>query len=219
MEDKKFEEIMRKYVSGKSRGKAVDFAKLEGEECATPRRKPKLVWASLSCIFLVVVTLAVVLPLTLSQSDNTPSPFYCASGDIKYVYLDSTDEIATEYHISATLPNIEWQEISCSIMKSKIDDRILGANLVLTVFDEYFDDIEIDVIAENNIVDSFLPYELYEEETEWNGVTVKYYVTYIESFENYYTTKIFFRKDGYKYYLKAQHIEEMGIADMLDKIF
>lgn len=218
MDDKRFDEIMHRYVAGKSRGKNVDFTKLEEKENIKTRKSPKFVWTSLSCILVIVVTLAIALPLALQPSDTSPKTYYCDVGDIETVYVDSVVVLETEYHISAELPSIKYEDMNIAIKKSKIDDHIVGASLELSVFDEYFDDIEINIILENTVVQIFLSYEIFDDNAVWQGVSVKYNVEYFDEFDSYYA-KIFFRKGGYKYYIEVNYIEAIDIVEMLDKIF
>lgn len=218
MDEKKFDEIMHRYVAGKSRGKNVDFAKLEEKENIKARKSPKFVWASLSCFLVIVVTLAIALPLALQPTDSSSKTYYCDVGDIETVYVDSIDVVKTEYHISAQLPNIEYEDRNIAIKKSKIDDRIVGAYFGLSVFDEYFDDIEINIIFENTVVQSFEAYEIFSSETVWKSLPVKYNVKYFDEYDTY-CAEVFFKKDGYKYYIEVNYIEAIDIVEILDKIF
>ena len=226
MDDKKFEEIMHEYVASKSRGKNADFNKLyQNEKSKTPKKyNYKLVLASISCILVVAITLAIVLPLTLQPSDVvepiTPPPavYYCDLEDIESIVIDTLTDIKTEYSISATMPNIEYQDIGITMMKSKIDSHIIGTSLDLAVYDEYFDDVIINIVFENNIINTFSSYETSPHEVEWKGKSVKYIVEYNDDDFSYNAT-IFFTKDGYKYYLDACYYEDLPVTDILDKIF
>lgn len=224
MDDKKFEEIMHKYVSGKSKGKNADFRKLYSIEKTEKTKKSycKLIWASVSCMLIVALALAIALPLTLQSSkkdseSQPPKVYYCEIKDIEMIVVDSYNDYST-YNISAMMPDIVCQDIGTMVMKSKIDNHVIGAYIALSIYDEYFDNITINIIAENNVLNYLEIYEKFSQEVLWQSETVQYYIEYNDLYGSY-ETKIFFMKDSYKYYLDLIYYENLDITDILDMVF
>ena len=226
MDDKKFEEIMHKYVSGKKRGKDVDFYKLnqKKEKKLVKKYSNRFVWATVSCIIVIIaITLSVVLPLTLpatrkgSEDNQLPVINYFEEENIEIILVSGEEEISSKYNISAVLPNIENQGIGYCILHDKLKDDVIGAYIDIGVFDEYFDGVKMRIVSQNNVL-MLADYQFLPDESTWRNNTVKYVKSFDEDLERS-DVRMYFILDGYNYYLEAQYYGDLTVVEILDLIF
>lgn len=240
MDDKKFDEIMHKYVSTRTRGKDADFGKLnEQKKVKTAKNfNSRLAWSAVSCVLLIAVALSIALPLTLPDnknhlegniddsdasiyepdSSNPPDIQYCDEDELSLQLLESEDKLASEYNITATLPTIQNQAAGYILLRNRTNKNIVGALVEFSVYDDYFDIVRMYIVPENTVVTILSDYETLPLETIWNNCSVKYIIDYDEESECH-NSRMFFSMGGYKYHLDAQYYGELSIEEVLDLIF
>lgn len=230
MDDKTFREILKTYVSTKSRGKDVDFKKLYEKEqnVAIPRQKyHKVVWASLTVVLIIAVTLAIVLPVTLLDKnggnipeEETPSSpiYYYESQNIELMMVDNITDLLNQYDISVIIPGIVYQDMSAFVLKDKPSNSVIGARMEIGVYDEIFDAVTIHVLPMQNEIDYLTSYEAFTEEITWDKILVKQYIEY-NDFDGSYRAKLFFVMHNHKYYIETTYYQNIETADLLALIF
>ncbi len=239
MDDKRFNEIMNQYVASKSRGKEVDFRKLnEKEEQALQKRKQlKIALSTIPIVLVIIVTLAISLPLILKDANDVQSP----TVDLEETPTDDTsiippsnnyyfglnnyeremvtlESLSSTYEIVTPLPTIACMEKSAHIIKTGNDAKVIGVFLEFSIYDADFDALRLYIIPENNVIQGFEIYEQYRQETEWNNNIVKLYVQSDEE-DGSNLAKIYFKLGEYKYYLDVVYYGELDIPTVLDLIF
>jgi len=226
MDDKKFDEIMHKYVSGKTRGMEADFSKFNErkEEKIIKKHKNKLLWAAASCVAVIAIVLSIVLPVTLTSSQEsgddtqTSNIQYLEEQEVALREVAAKDDIALKYNITASLPAIKAQGAIYCILLNKANDNIIGAFIDLSIFDENFDFVNMHIVSQNTVWNMLVDYESLAFESSWNDSNVKFLVEHDEESGSNYI-RIFFVMDGYKYYLNAQYYGELNVEEILDLIF
>ncbi len=225
MNDKKFDEIMHKYVSSKKQGMDADFSKLNEikEKRTAKKNKSRLIWATVSCFIVIAVTLSVVLPLTLpSKNEDDGGSLsniqYFEAQDIELKVVEGKEDITSKYNITASLPTINNQCVGYSIICNRANDYIIGTYIELEVFDEYFDSIKMYIISENNVVYMLAEYDALPYESKWGNNNIKYLIDHDEDWDCN-NIMLFFVLDGYKYYLDAQYYGDLNVEEVLDLIF
>lgn len=225
MNDKKFDEIMQKYVASKTRGQEIDFVKLNEkmdkmDNVVIKKNKKRLVLASISFIVVIAVALAIVLPLTLpSSSDNTPSPNtqYFDEQNLSILSVYSMSDIAN-YNIVTTLPTILCQNNIILMLLSKADSTVVGAHIDIAVFDKIFDNVNMYILPEDKMINDLVFYTTCPMTSNWMGNTVKYFTEFDEDL-GYYRARIFIKMNGYKYFIETQHHTNLPVEELLDLIF
>lgn len=225
MDNKKFDEIMHKYVSGKTRGMNADFGKLNEmkEKKNVKKYKGRLVWATVSCFVVMAITLSIVLPLTLpsarkgddSQLSNIQ---YFEEHDLAFQIVESKDELSAKYNITAKLPTIQYQDAGYCVILGRVNESVIGALIEITIFDKYFDYIKIHIISENKVLNTLVAYDTLPYESKWENSNIKYTIEYDEEWDCN-NIMLFFVLDGYKYYLDAQYYGDLNVEEVLDLIF
>ncbi len=230
MDDKKFDAIMKDYVSSKSRGKDVDFSKLEErKKNKTPVfSNKKWVFASLAMVLVVVLSLSIALPLTLSSNPNNeqdggggdmpPEIQYFDNYEIEMNVVESVSVLRSQYGITAVFPVVECLDVGAKVITDKESGYVLGASLEMSVYDDYFDVISLYAVSSSIKLSFLRSYDDLMYETVWDGIFVKYYIQHNELDDNY-TTRLCFAIDGYQYFLEVTYYVDLPIEDLLCLIY
>lgn len=231
MDDKKFDEIMKKYVSRKSRPEDVDFEKLNEREYKNvqPRFSRRMAISFMSCFILIAVTLAIVLPLTLRVKNDTdpinPTPDdggFCYSGEYKLIAVADYERLSSDYDIKPKLiPTVSnYKGMGIFAMQPIDDNRLLGAYISYGVYGDYLREVDIRIIPKNVVLGYYTHYEDCSDNVTWKNLTVKYYIV-PDSYEKDgdYEARLYIFDGSYKYYVTVKYFEELEIKELLDMIF
>ncbi len=228
MDDKMFNEIMNNYVSSKSNGKEIDFAKLEVKQKAkSNRKKLRLIYSSVTLLLVVAITLAIALPLTLNKNTDTsnaqgdekpPTIQYFEPAQIEFINIESYENFQSEYGFSVTMPTIENQDMAIYVIQNIETKETIGVYLEILIYDVIFDIVKVYIMRENTKLSSLAVYEDLVWESSWNDSTVKYYTAYSE-LDYSYTTRMVCAIGDYEYYMDAVYYEDLQIAELLGLIF
>ncbi len=227
MDDKKFNDIMNNYISSKSQGKEVDFAKLENKQKVKKNdKKLKLIYSSVALLLIVAITLAIALPFTLNNETNNggeqgaPLPIikYFEPTQIEFIHLEDSDDLLSAYYFSADLPEIEHQDISVFALQDKEVEEIIGAYLEILIYDEVFDTVNLYVIPKSIKLSTLESFDDLIDETLWNDDVVKYYTVYSDV-DFCYTTRSVCSIGDYEYYIEAIYYNDLQITELLNLIF
>ncbi len=245
MDNKEFDEIMKAYVRSKTPSADECLKKLKAKPQPQKRRKctPRIAWATFSAILIVSVSLAVALPLALKpkapDGSSTPTvestpletpdtsivdppiesrPAYAEGTDFSRIPLKEGETLKDTYGMVVDEITIESESKGTRILKAKQDKQeIFGFSELADVFNMGIVTISTHGVKENYTLFYYAGYETLPLTVEYNGVTINYYTDLVGV--DSYTHRIFFKKNGYKYYLTVTCYEDVEITELLDLIY
>ncbi|MEG1790949.1 MAG: hypothetical protein RRY78_00625 [Clostridia bacterium] len=228
MENKKFDEIMQKYVVSTAKGSEVDFSKLE-RGAAVRKNLPirKLLFSSFIVMLVLAVSLSVAIPLAIS-SRNGFDKFdgqkgginFCSDiSEINLEEIGGLSELSTKYGFNTLCPTIKCNISSASILTAKNNPQMLfGAFVSLYAAGSDYESIEIYMLPENSVINSLLYYENYSNLISWNGFTVNYNREY-DYLKKSYNLECFFNDGNYKYYMEIRFPKNIATTDVLNMVY
>lgn len=245
MDDKRFDEIMNKYVASTARGKDADFAKLREKAAPTGKRqKLRLALSSVSMLLVVAISLIVALPYAFQPNNSAPDvdysqsagetpaeeppagdgkeetpPGYCDDDDYAFIMVESLDVVVNEYGINAMPPKIENMFTSTELVMKKNSDAVIGARTQVLVYNEYLNDILVYMFEGNKRINSLFYYDSFKDKCTWRELTVVYYTKSTIRISPYYEYHAYFVYNGCSYYLEANGATEMTITELLDMVY
>lgn len=226
MNDKKFNEIMKQYVDSTPKGKDYDFQKLKIKSAEVEKDKKKkfskYVWGLATVALIAIISLAIVLPVTLS-TNKSPEDYYLNSEEVNYIVIDGNTDIENEnplsrYGLNFNMPVISAIEKGYTVINKKGSDEYIGAFIDLTVFDEHFDIINVLVLKNNYHINAEDNYMGCTSQTKWKDTDVLYMIDNLYA-PDFYNVYIKFASNGYKYYISFQTYEVVDISTVLDLIY
>ncbi len=224
MKDDRFNELMGKYVDSTKRGKDTDLQKLRNRseyEIKVHRSIPKYVWIAFTMLLAVIVSLSVALPILLNKEgapQDASQYFYCDNSQIELVEISDIDEINNKYNFNCLLPSIEYIESYTSIMTYKENNQNFGLYIEMIIFDEYFDDIKLNVVNKSYILTQLQKFDIITDSVKWRDIPVRYLISYEED-NFYYSYAMTFTIGEYNYFINFDSFSEMPVTEALDMIY
>lgn len=229
MDNKKFDELMKIYVSSTNSSATKDFAKLKMQDKKPYTHKmvfPRYAWAVLSTILIFVISIAVFLPLYFgkdkteapNEGPEVPDTQYFDDEELLFKPVSSIEDFNSAYELNVMKPAIEANMgETISIICSKGDENeILGIYAELLVYDEFIREIYFYAIFDGYTVSSLASFNTFELYTIWKEWKVYYY---IESIGGSYNYQLKFKNGSITYYIEIYRDNEIEILDLLDNIF
>ncbi|MDE7329252.1 MAG: hypothetical protein K2N57_05865 [Clostridia bacterium] len=236
MKDDRFNELMEKYVDSTKRGKDTDLQKLRNrsaDRIKVHKSIPKYVLATCTILLVVIVSLSVALPILLNKEgapqdepqdepqdvpQDVPQYFYCENSQIELIEISDIDEINNKYNFYGLLPSIECIESYMFVMTYKENNQDFGLFIEMSIFDEYFDDIKLNVVKEPYIVAQLQKFDNLTDSVKWRDTTVRYSIN-DENNDSYYSYAMTFTIDNYNYFINFESYSEMSVTKALDMIY
>lgn len=220
MESKKFDEMMESYARSTSKGMEQDLRKMRFAE-RKPRKYIKRKWTFAVCsvILSVVACLAIVLPLTLGmeQGGGETTQYYFSDAEYMRDVLFTSMEELVEYGDDFMLPTID-SIASGGMLKMNDSTRTLGGIMLeVSVYDDYFDHINILMYYENYVYVESTLFDVCVDVALWNGITVGYNIN--ERASGVYDWRIRFNREGVNYYMTFVFYGDAEVDAILDMIF
>lgn len=216
MDDKEFDKLMNSYVAGPAKGKQSDLQKFRASQPMQKRTRqmPKLAWAAVAVVLVVAVSLAIVLPITLTDKAPDEGMRFLDDKDFNKKDIEFS-EIKNSYKGSYILPTVGILEQNCKVFVSVKDpNKIFGVESTAFIYDDNLIDISYTITSYkyNNL--SY--FEMLQLKEKWNNLVVSYVIKNNKlSCEN----QIYFTDGKYHYYLTVNTFEEMPINQVLDLLF
>ncbi len=216
MDDKEFDKLMNSYVAGPAKGKQSDLQKFRASQPMQKRTRqmPKLAWAAVAVVLVVAVSLAIVLPITLTDKAPDEGMRFLDEKDFNRQDIDFS-EIQSTYVGTYLLPTVESFEQTGQLFVSiKNANKVFGVEVSSFVYDENFIDVKYAITDYR-----YKSYRHFEEaplSEVWNTYNIKFNRKDVSGFcEN----QIYFTDGKYHYYLMVNTFEEMPINQVLDLLF
>ena len=224
MDNKELDEILQEYARSTQMDKEIAFKKLN--EKPQPEKRPKKHFKpqyvlSIVSVFVIAVVLCTVLPLTLTNNDDSPQnngPTFCVNKDIDYRKVDDIFVLKNEYNIDAYYPNNEFGGTTYSSLTLKTDSSFAGARIEYSIFDENLIFIELVIIPKNYILEDYEHYFDLEDEQKWRGYNLKYSKEDCNDML-FYGMQIYFTDGKYDYFLDVNSDGNLGAAELLNMIY
>ena len=238
MDDKRFDELMEKYVNShrQNKEKYLQNVKLPDEKKGTKTsRYPKSAYALCAVAVILAVSLAIFLPVYyygdkgnpdagINSSQETPvieQPLpdisYSDGEDIMPTLTDDPEGIAEELDI--VIPEIDIEYVvsnTYALIDKGNADTVIGLSKQYFVFDEVFNTIEINVLPGNIKILNYPGYENLDKSVEHDGIKIQYKEIMI--LEGSYRYNLFYERDGLSYYVVISTFELIDIGETM-KIF
>lgn len=243
MDDKRFDELIKKYVDShqKDKDKYLHNAKMpEKKKQASTVQYRKLAYSLCSIIIVMVITLAIFLPvyyygekgnpdagITFPQEHPLPEQpepeqplpdiSYSDGEDIMPTPTDDPEGIANRLDIVIPEINIEYVVSNTYGLIDKGNaDTVIGLSKQYYVFDEVFNTIEINVLPGNIKILNYPGYENLDKSVEHDGIEIQY--KEITILEGSYRYNLFYECDGLSYYVVISTFELIDVGENM-KIF
>ncbi len=222
MTDKDFDEIMQQYVETTKSSAKDDLKKLKEAEIQHPHNnKSKFnknrLWFMVATIVAIVLVITVTVPLAINQNVPTgPIIYQITSNDI----IDSDDSSIDQLDNcqSLLIPSIESVYSETSLWLLKENNKAIGAEQVIDVYDEYIENITTILLKKEYKYNLLYHYDDLLNSYVWRNCNVNFEtVSSVIDFQ--YNNYIFLSYGQYNYYISVITYEELSICDLLDRIY
>lgn len=222
MNDDKFNEIMKNYVSSTGRNADDDLAKLKkSEKVSRQVRKKRYAWSAVAAIIVIAVTLATVLPLTLGKGGQSEGDgyFYCDETQVEFVEMP-LQSILEEGHfelLPMAFENPMQEQHSALILQQ--ENIVIGINSKYAIYSILLDEIYIFALKEKYVYSQTqVIFNDCKSNTTWRVKNVKYNVGEIKNSGSYEYSFVF-NDRGMNYYIKTIVYGTPSPDTVLDNIF
>lgn len=219
MDDKEFDKIMDKYKSTTIRGKEFDLQKVDYEKFAKEKKikmTRHIALIATSLLLIVLIVSVIVFPMVFRQKEEEILNYYSDNGDLKFEKTEDLQELEEE-GLKFKLPKMDG-EVTYQLIERVKDDIIIGLQIDYLIYDETFDDITIYTMKKNHLLLIMEEYKYFQDTITWNDNSVKYKTVFNEQWYCY-ETKIYFYDGKYDYYIDLNYYAELGINEILDKLY
>lgn len=222
MNDDKFNEIMKNYVSSTGRNADDDLAKLRNSEKVSRQvRKKRYAWSAVAAILVIAVTLATVLPLTLGKGSQSEGDgyFYCDETQVEFVEmpLENILEQGRFGLLPVAFENPIQEKHSALILQQ--DNIVIGINSKYAVYSILLDEIYIFALKEKYVyTETQFINNNCKREVQWREKTVKFDIMEREDDESYEYFFVF-NDNGMNYFVTAVVYGTHSPDTVLDNIF
>lgn len=224
MKDDKFNNLMGKYVDSTKRGADTDLRKLKNSSQANVKSRrpiPKYAWATCAAILVVVISLSVALPIVLNKNDDKeeePQYFYCDIFNTNEIEVNELSELIKEHKFSCMLPVIDFISSYITVMVNKDDDIEFGAFIAISIYDENFENITINVIKKPYILTQLEHFVICTDSAQWRNTEVRYAINDFDD-DGKYSYAITFTVGDYSYFINFDSYSVMSAPQALDMIY
>ncbi len=227
MDDKQFDELVKKYVGAHKQDEEKTLRKFRSREDTVEKKVfPKWAFALCACVLVTAVALSVFLPIFLKKNNNTTPDE--KAGEDEIAYFDSSDTIrelaeskdALEEEFGRALPslNMEYETLApWRLIDTTDNNKMVGAVLSYVIYDDVFDCIEVTAFSSDLHAVPPFGFENPDQKTEYNGKEISYTVQ--EPGEEQYAYYVSFSLNDTDYYIEIATISEIDVKDVLAALF
>ena len=103
-------------------------------------------------------------------------------------------------------------------MTYKENNQNFGLYIEMIIFDEYFDDIKLNVVNKSYILTQLQKFDIITDSVKWRDIPVRYLISYEED-NFYYSYAMTFTIGEYNYFINFDSFSEMPVTEALDMIY
>lgn len=227
MEDKKFDEIMEKYVSSTINNREND---LKGVKEYTPKHRQgfALKWGAVAVSICIIMSISILLPNILIDSNkksSIQSADSALTGDEVYneqIYQEQVEgfDVLLSYGLSdCLLPDVSSYMPDVYILR-KLDNKntVVGLEADCSILDSRFKKITIGSILKQYNLQKYSCFSICINDSMWNDFTIKW-SDYHDQNNQEFITKIVFSDEKYNYYIEAVTYEQIEPVAILNYVY
>lgn len=222
MNDDKFNEIMKNYVSSTGRSVDDDLAKLKkSEKVSRQVRKKRYAWSAVAAILVIAVTLATVLPLTLGKGGQSEGDgyFYCDETQVEFFEMPHQEilELGKFSLLTIAFENPIGEQNYAMFLREM--DAVIGIMSKYTLYSQLLDEVNIIALKEKYIYSQTqVIFDECKLNSNWREKKVNYAMVEIKN-SGIYEYSFVFNDSGMNYFVTAVVYGTPSPDTVLDNIF